>query len=52
MSNMAMMVKKMLLMMMMSTTDKNHNDKVYKKRDNEGVDGVVGCGWVMGDDGG
>ena len=42
MTKMAMMVKMMLLMMMMITTDKNHNDKVYKKRDKEGDEGEGG----------
>ena len=42
MTKMAMMVKMMLLMMMMITTDKNHKDKVYKKRDKEGDKGDEG----------
>jgi hypothetical protein len=42
MTKMAMMVKMMLMMMMMITTDKNHNDKVYKKRDKVGEKGDEG----------
>jgi hypothetical protein len=42
MTKMAMMVKMMLMMMMMITTDKNRNDKVYKKRDKVGDEGVEG----------
>ena len=47
---MAMMVKMMLMMMMMITSDKNHNDKVYKKRDKEGDEGDEGWWGVMGGD--